>query len=184
LRNGDDIATIVKLDPLSDLPLISTGWARSRLEVEYHCRLADKRLGAAKVAKRTRNVLWTVDAGVHVRTQVALGIENTPTFNTVVVRLSVVLVQPSGVLEELVTSFTEVVVLQAMRNEGKLISKISVAFPTVVMVGTLDVVLPESMPGDKVPITVIAIVVKGGVHHVLAVGGPLVEPAITRIAVR
>ena len=64
--NGDHILTVIESDPSVDHGAIGTGRARPRLEVEYHCRLADKRLRATTMLERTRYILWTMHAGVHV----------------------------------------------------------------------------------------------------------------------
>ena len=65
-RNGDHIMTVIEPDPSVDHGAIGTGRARPRLEVEYHCRLADKRLRATTVLECTRYIPWTMHAGVHV----------------------------------------------------------------------------------------------------------------------
>lgn len=68
-RNGDNIIRIIEPDPSVDHGAIGTGRARSRLEVEYHRRLADKPLRATTVLECTRYVPGTMHAGIHVLRQ-------------------------------------------------------------------------------------------------------------------
>jgi len=55
-RNSDNIIVVIEPDPSVDHGAIGTGRARSSLEVEYHCRLADKPLCATTVLECTRYV--------------------------------------------------------------------------------------------------------------------------------
>jgi len=162
-RYGDHITRVVDPDPSVDHPAIGTGWARSALEVEYHCRLVDKELRATTVLECTRYIPWLMYAGFHVCTQVALRVEDTPTLDTVVMRLTVVLVQAIGTLEELVTSVAVVVFFDAMFFEFFVIVEVGITLATIVMSGALDVVLFETPPGIKVLVTIITDVVIGRV---------------------
>ena len=97
--------------------------------------------------------------------------------------LTVVLVQAMGGSQEPVTSFAEVVFFEAMCDQLFVVIKVGATFATVVMSGALDVVLFESLPRVKILITIIAVVVIGRVHHVLAVRGPAPEIALAGSAI-
>ncbi|KAF8554352.1 hypothetical protein OG21DRAFT_1099947 [Imleria badia] len=99
------------------------------------------------------------------------------------VTLTVVLAQTMGTLEEPVTCGAVVVFVQAVFFEVILVVKVGLTFATIVMSGTLDVVLFESQPRIKVPITVVTNVVSGRVCDVLLVRGPGLEVACAAIAV-
>ena len=129
-RNGDYVIAVVDPDPSVDHSAIGTGWTRPSLEMEYHCRLADKGLRTTTVLECTWYILWTMHAGVEVlmktfircrhelrcthRTQVAFGPEDTVTLGAVEMRLSVMLSQASGGLEELIAHLTVEVIIDAV----------------------------------------------------------------------
>jgi hypothetical protein len=97
--------------------------------------------------------------------------------------LTVVLLQANGELEEPVTCVAVVVFVEAVCYQLVVVVKVGATLATVVMIGTLDVVLFETPPRVKVPITIITVVVIGRVHHVLAVRNPVPEIAAAGIAV-
>ena len=116
-------------------------------------------------------------------TQATLGVENTPTVDAVVMTLTVVFMQANGELEEPVTSSAVVVCVDAVCDQLVMVVKVLVTIATVMMAGTLDVVLFETPPGVKVPITIITVVMIGRVQKVLAVRGPVPEIAVTGMAI-
>ena len=114
--------------------------------------------------------------------QAILEVENAPTVDTVGMTLSVVLVQATGVFEEPVTSGV-VVRVEAVCDQLVVVVKVGSTFTTVVMPGTLDVVLFETPLRGKVQFTIIAAVMIEGVPDVLPVRGPARETALTAIAI-
>ena len=95
--------------------------------------------------------------------QATLGAEKTPTIDAVEMTLTVVLLQATGVLEEPVTTVAIVVCVEAVCDQLVVVFKVGVTFATVVMSGTLDIVLLETTLRIKVPITIITVVVVGRV---------------------
>jgi hypothetical protein len=77
--------------------------------------------------------------------------------------LTVVLLQATGALEEPITIVTVVVCVEAVCDQLVVVFKVGATFATVVMSGTLDVVLLESPLRIKVLITIITVVVIGRV---------------------
>ena len=90
--------------------------------------------------------------------------------------------QTTGVLQEPVATLAVVVCVAAVCGQLVVVFKVGATFATVVMSGTLCVVLFESPPRIKVPITIITVVVIGGIQKVLAVRGRVLEIAVARIA--
>ena len=70
-----------------------------------------------------------------------------------------------------------------MCDQLVMVVKVLVTIATVMMAGTLDVVLFETPPGVKVPITIITVVMIGRVQKVLAVRGPVPEIAVAGMAI-
>jgi len=109
-------------------------------------------------------------AGVlHVLLQATLGGEKTLTDDAIVMRLTVVLFQATGVLQEPVATLAVIMRVETVCDELAAVFKVGLTFATVVMSGTLGVVLFESPPRRKVPITMITVVVIGRIQEVLAV---------------
>lgn len=103
------------------------------------------------------------------RTQVALGVEKTPAVDAIVMRLTVVFVLAMGGFKEPVTSVAVVVLVEAVCDELVIVIKVVATLATIVMPGTLDIVLFEGHLRVKVLITTTAIVVIRRVQEVLAV---------------
>ena len=115
--------------------------------------------------------------------QAPLGAETTPTVDAVGMTLAVVLVQTMRALEELVTYVAVVVYVETVRDKIVIVVKVGLTFATIVMSGTLDVMLFETQRRAKVLITVVTDVVAGRVFDVLLVRGPGLEVAAAAIAV-
>lgn len=97
--------------------------------------------------------------------------------------LPVVLSQAFGELEEPITSVTVIVVAEAVFYQVFFVCKVGSTVATIMMSGTLDVVLFETQPSLKVLIAVITGVVLVRVCDVLAVRVQELEVAVAAIAV-